>query len=138
MQNWKDMDKKLEYLEHANNILTTSINVDSDRNWFAYSTRMQVRLNIADSVIQRNKKKARDWLEYAKDDGHICIKSQNTRRDMTVLAETCQMIAKYPSIRDYGPEYLLYATHLGDPIEFHWTNRMSSCLFNLREYEKSD
>jgi hypothetical protein len=51
MQNWKDMDKKLEYLEHANNILTTSINVDSDRNWFAYSTRMQVRLNIADSVI---------------------------------------------------------------------------------------
>ena len=43
--------KKLEYLEHANNILTTSINVDSDRNWFAYSTRMQVRLNIADSVI---------------------------------------------------------------------------------------
>ena len=57
---------------------------------------------------------------------------------MTVLAETCQMIAKYPSIRDYGPEYLLYATHLGDPIEFHWTNRMSSCLLNLGEYEKSD
>ena len=69
---------------------------------------------------------------------------------MTLLAEIYQKLAKFPSIRDYGPEfvktehylhqaldYLLYATHLGDPIEFHWTNRMSSCLFDLGEYEKA-
>jgi hypothetical protein len=46
MKDWKDMDEKLEYLEHANKILSASINVDSDRNWFAYTTRMHVRLDI--------------------------------------------------------------------------------------------
>ena len=69
---------------------------------------------------------------------------------MTVLAETCQKLAKFPSIRDYGPEfvktehylhealdYLVYATHSGDPIDYHWTNRISSCLFDLGEYEKA-
>ena len=147
MTNW---DQKLEYLEEANKILSDSINVDSDRNWFAYSTRMQVSLDIADSVIKHNQKKAKNSLENAKKDGHICFKSKNTRRDMTVLAETCQKLAKFPSIRDYGPEfvktehnlhqaldYLFYATHLGDPIDFHWTNRMASCLFDLGEYEKA-
>jgi hypothetical protein len=29
------MDQKLEYLEDANQILSESINVDSDGNWFA-------------------------------------------------------------------------------------------------------
>jgi hypothetical protein len=51
---------------------------------------------------------------------------------MTVLAETCQKLAKFPSLRDYGPEfvktehylhealdYLLYATHSGNPIDYH-------------------
>jgi hypothetical protein len=50
MKDWKNMDQKLEYLEDANQILSESINVDSDRNWFAYTTRMQVRLDIADTV----------------------------------------------------------------------------------------
>jgi hypothetical protein len=37
-----------------------------------------------------------------------CIpgESKYTRRDMTVLAETCQKLAKFPSIRDYGPEFV--------------------------------
>jgi hypothetical protein len=52
MKNWNDMDQKLEYLERANKILSASINVDSDRNWFAYTTRMHVRLDIADIVIK--------------------------------------------------------------------------------------
>jgi tetratricopeptide (TPR) repeat protein len=146
----KDRVQKLEYLEKANKILSDSINVDSDGNWFAYSTRMQVRLDIADLIIKHNQNKAKSSLENAKKDGHICFKSQNTRRDMTVLAETCQKLAKFPSIRDYGPEfvktehylhealdYLFYATHLGNPIDFHWTNRISSCLFDLGEYEKA-
>lgn len=150
MKNWNDMNQKLKYLEDANKFLTASINVDSYRNWFAYSTRMHVRLDIADSVINYNQKKAKTSLENAKKDGDICFRSQNTRRDMTMLAQTCQMLAKFPDIRDYGPEfvttrhylhqsldYLFYATHLGDPIDYHWTNRISSCLFDLGEYEKA-
>jgi tetratricopeptide (TPR) repeat protein len=150
MKNWNNVDQKLEYLEDANKKLSASINVDSDRNWFPYTTRMQVRLDIADIVIQHNPNKAKSSLENAKKDGHICFKSQNTRRDMTVLAETCQKLAKFPSLRDYGPEfvktehylhealdYLFYVTHLGDPIDYHWTNRISSCLFDLGEYEKA-
>jgi hypothetical protein len=45
-------------------------------------------------------------LENARKDGHICFKSKYTRRDMTVLAETCQKLAKFPSLRDYGPEFV--------------------------------
>jgi hypothetical protein len=54
--------QKLEYLEDANKILSDSINVDSDRNWFAYTTRMHVRLDIADIVIERNRKKATHYI----------------------------------------------------------------------------
>jgi hypothetical protein len=94
--------------------------------------------------------KAKSSLENAKKDGHHCFKSKNNRRDMTMLAETCQKLAKFPSISDYGSEfvktehylhealdYLFYATHSGDPIDYHWTNRISSCLFDLGEYEKA-
>ena len=150
LKNRIDMDQKLKYLEDANQILSKSINVDSDENWFAYATRMQVNLDIADIVIKRNLNKAKNSLENAKKDGHHCFKSKNNRRDMTVLAETCQKLAKFPSIRDYGPEfvktehylhealdYLVYATHSGDPIDYHWTNGISSCLFDLGEYEKA-
>jgi hypothetical protein len=54
--------------------LSDSINVDSDGNWFAYTTRMHVRLDIADIVIQHNQEKAKSSLENAKKDGHISIK----------------------------------------------------------------
>jgi tetratricopeptide (TPR) repeat protein len=150
MKNWNDMDQKLEYLEHANKILSASINVDSDRNWFAYTTRMHVRLDIADTVIQHNREKAKSSLENAKKDGHISSQSKNTRRNVTVLAETCQKLAKFPNLRNYGPkfvktehylhealDYLFGATHSGDPIDYHWTSRISSCLFDLGEYEKA-
>jgi hypothetical protein len=80
--------QKLEYLEQANKILSDSINVDSDGNWFAYTTRMHVRLDIADTVIKHNQKKTKNSLENAKKDGHICFKSKNTRRTMTVLARS--------------------------------------------------
>jgi tetratricopeptide (TPR) repeat protein len=150
MKKCNDMDQQLKYLEDANKILSASIKVDSDQNWFAYTTRMQVGLDIADRVIKHNQERAKSSLENAKKDGHICFKSKYTRRDMTVLAETCQKLAKFPSLRDYGPEfvktehylhealdYLCYATHSGHPIDYHWTNRISSCLFDLGEYEKA-
>ena len=68
------MDQKIEYLEDANQILSKSINVDSDENWFAYTTRMHVNLDIADIVIKHNLKKAKGSLENAKKDGHHCFK----------------------------------------------------------------
>jgi hypothetical protein len=105
MKNCNDMDRQLKYLEDANKILSASIKVDSDQNWFAYTTRMQVGLDIADSVIKHNQERANSSLENAKKDGHICFKSKYTRRDMTVLAGTCQKLAKFPSLRDYGPEF---------------------------------
>jgi hypothetical protein len=49
MKNWND--QQLEYLEQANKILSDSINVDSDGNWFAYTTRIHVRLDIAGPMI---------------------------------------------------------------------------------------
>jgi hypothetical protein len=63
-------------------------------------------LDIADSVIKHNQERAKSSLENARKDGHICFKSKYTRRDMTVLAETCQKLAKFPSLRDYGPEFV--------------------------------
>ena len=30
-----------------------------------------------------------------------------------------------------------YATHSGDPIDYHWTNRVSYRLLDLGEYEKA-
>jgi hypothetical protein len=76
------IDQKLEYLEDANQILSESINVDSHGNWFAYTTRMQVNLDIADTVIKHNLKKAKSSLENAKKDGHHCFKSKNNRHSL--------------------------------------------------------
>jgi hypothetical protein len=45
---------------------------------------MQVRLDIADTVIQHNQEKAKTSLENAKKDGHMCSKLKNTRRNVTV------------------------------------------------------
>jgi uncharacterized protein YqfA (UPF0365 family) len=59
---------------------------------------MQVRLDIADTVIQHNQEKAKTSLENAKNDGHICSKLKNTRRNVTVLAETCQKLAKFNEV----------------------------------------
>jgi hypothetical protein len=66
MKNWNDMDQQLEYMEEANKILSASINVDSNRYWFAYTTRMQVGLDITDRVIKHNQERATNSLENAK------------------------------------------------------------------------
>jgi hypothetical protein len=94
MKKLNDRDQQLEYLKNANKILSDSINVDSDENWFAYSTRMLVRLDIADLIIERDQNKAKSSLENAKKDGYICFKSQKkyqTRYDGAGrnMPETC-------------------------------------------------
>jgi len=80
-------------LEDANKILSASINVDSDRNWFAYTTRMQVGLDIADRVIKHNQERAKSSLENAK--------------KMVIFALSQKIPDEtFPSLRDYGPEFV--------------------------------
>ncbi|CAG2253732.1 unnamed protein product [Mytilus edulis] len=141
---------KLQQLYQSEKILSASISKDGQRNWFAYSSRMVVRKDIAN--LERNDKIAEEYLQKAKSDGHICFKSKTTRKDMTILAEVCQKLAKFPDIgsNQCGPEfvrdanylyqsldYLFYSTYLGDPPEYHWTYRTASCLFDLGEYEQA-
>jgi tetratricopeptide (TPR) repeat protein len=145
----KDVEEKLVYLRKADDILTTSIQIDSDRNWFAYSSRMIVKLDLADTIPD-DQESGYLYLTDAKEDGNICFKSKTTRRDMSVLATACQKLAKFPRTQEFGPQcvhtkdllyqaldYLFYAAHLGDPPDFHWTNRIASCLFDLGEYEQA-
>ncbi|XP_063423306.1 uncharacterized protein LOC134707475 [Mytilus trossulus] len=141
---------KLQQLYQSEKILSASIAKDGQRNWFAYSSRMVVRKDIAN--LERNGKIAEEYLQKAKSDGHTCFKSKTTRKDMTILAEVCQKLAKFPDIgtNQCGPEfvrdanylyqaldYLFYSTYLGDPPEYHWTFRVASCLFDLGEYEQA-
>ncbi|CAG2224788.1 unnamed protein product [Mytilus edulis] len=85
---------KLQQLYQSEKILSASISKDGQRNWFAYSSRMVVRKDIAN--LERNDKIAEEYLQKAKSDGHICFKSKTTRKDMTILAEVCQKLAKFP------------------------------------------
>ncbi|XP_052094185.1 uncharacterized protein LOC127730106 isoform X3 [Mytilus californianus] len=143
------MEIKLQQLYKSEKILSASIAKDGQRNWFAYSSRMVVRKDIA-NLERNNYEVAEDYLKKAKLDGHTCFKSKTTRKDMTVLAEVCQKLAKFPKTNDCGPEfvrdnnylhqsldYLFYSTYLGDPPEYHWTHRTASCLFDLGEYEQA-
>jgi tetratricopeptide (TPR) repeat protein len=92
----------------------------------------------------------RDYLEKAKRDGHECFMCMPTRRDMTILAEICQTLAKFPDTYAHGPEsltskkdmfdaldYMHYANNLGEPTDNYSAYRMASCLFDLGEYEKA-
>jgi hypothetical protein len=102
-------------------------------------------------LSNRPKEKAKRSLENAKKDGHICFKSKNTRRDMTVLAETCQKLAKFPSTRDYGPKFVkseamfffatqsLFHIHQDqtDRKRFYWSNDNRWDPITVREDEKN-
>ena len=70
---------------------------------------------------------------------------------MTILADMCQKLAKFPDIYECGPQfvrdthhlcqaidYLYYGNRLGDPSEeYHSTARMASCFADLGEYVKA-
>ncbi|XP_063420036.1 uncharacterized protein LOC134705203 [Mytilus trossulus] len=142
------MENKLLQLYKSEEILSVSIDKDAQRNWFAYSSRMIVRKDIAS--FEKEERIVEEYLKKAKSDGHTCFKSKTTRKDMTVLAEVCQKLAKFPNTNECGPEfvrdpdylhqsldYLFYSTYLGDPPEYHWTQRTASCLFDLGEYDQA-
>jgi hypothetical protein len=44
----------------------------------------------------------RDYLKKAKKDGHECFMCMPTRRDMTILAEICQTLAKFSGQHEYA------------------------------------
>ncbi|CAC5413988.1 unnamed protein product [Mytilus coruscus] len=142
-----DKREKLGLLHMANDILTRSIDVENTGNWFALSTRMHVRKEISDIRAKRHIDIARKYLLDAKQDGEAIFKSQNTQKDLTILAEICQKLAKFPYTYKYGRnfvhtdgllhqalDYLLYASSLGDRPDFHFANRKAACLFDLGEY----
>ncbi|XP_052094202.1 uncharacterized protein LOC127730112 isoform X2 [Mytilus californianus] len=112
---------------------------------------MHVRKDISDILGKSNTKRdsvlAEKYLLDAKQDGETIFKSQNTQKDMNVLAEICQKLAKFPCTYKYGRkcvhtegllhqalDYLLYASYLGDRPDFHFATRKASCLFDLGEY----
>ncbi|CAG2253733.1 CD282 [Mytilus edulis] len=146
-KSFDDIKEKLVLLHMANDILTCSIDVENTGNWFAFSTRMHVRKQISDIRAKRDIELARKYLLDALQDGEAIFKSQNTQKDLTILAEICQKLAKFPHTHKYGHnfvhtegllhqalDYLLYASYLGDRPDFHFANRKASCLFDLGEY----
>ena len=148
IQTKDDNEAKRENLENALKMLTESLHINNTGNRFAYSTRMFVRRDLAKISVDMSLK--RDYLKKAKKDGHECFMCMPTRRDMTILAEICQTLAKFPDTYAHGPEsltskkdmfdaldYMHYANNLGEPIDNHSAYRMASCLFDLGEYEKA-
>lgn len=65
---------------------------------------MSVRLDLAKISVDKSLKS--DYLKKAKEDGHECFMCMPTRRDMNILAEICQTLAKFPDTYAHGPESL--------------------------------
>ena len=103
-QQRSNLQEKLPALIKSEKILTESIKYE--QSWFAYSTRMIVRHDIADIVINRDHAEAINYLHEAKKDGHLCFTTKTTRKDMTILAEICQKIAKFPYTLESGPHFV--------------------------------
>ena len=148
IQTKDDNETKRKNLENALKKLTESLHINNTGNRFAYSTRMLVRRDLAE--ISENTSLKREYLKTAKEDGHQCFLCMPTRKDMNMLAEICQILAKFPDAYAHGPEsltskkdlldaldYMHYSNNLGEPPDNHSAYRMASCLFDLGEYEKS-
>ncbi|XP_052094178.1 uncharacterized protein LOC127730105 isoform X1 [Mytilus californianus] len=142
-----DNTEKLVLLQKADDILARSTDTKDTGNWFAFSTRMVVRKQMSEILGKTNIDLAEKYLLKAREDGENIFKSQNTRKDITILAEICQKLAKFPYTYKYGQkfvhtnghihqalDYLFYASYLGDRPDFHFANRKASCLFDLGEY----
>ena len=142
-----DNQEKLRLLHTADDILACVIDKEDTGNWFALSTRMLVRKQMSDILERTNLELTEQYLLKAKHDGEKIFKSENTQRDIIILAEICQKLAKFPKTNEYGRtyvhthsylhqalDYLFYASYLNDRHDFHFANRKASCLFDLGEY----
>ena len=140
---------KIQLLNKAEDILTKSVEKNSKRNWFAYAATQIVRRDIVNSLRTGDSSKE-EYIKLAIEDGHQCFLSKGTLNDMTILADMCQKLAKFPDIYECGPQcvgdkhhlcqaiyYLYYGNRLGDPPEYHSAARMSSYLAGLGEYVKA-
>lgn len=145
------LTKKKETLHEAQRILTESLAVDAF-NWFAYSTRMSVRKDLALIYIRSDQSKAKMYLELAINDGYQCFVSKGTPKSIGCLAELCQYLAKFPNIRMYGTEhviesqkhylldaidYLNYGIQQSGPTNYFLSYRMGACLYDLGEYKSA-
>ena len=144
-----ESNAKIQLLKKAEDILTKSVEKNSKRNWFAYATRQIVRRDIVNTLHADDSSKEQ-YIKLAIADGHQCFLSKGTLTDMTILADMCQKLAKFPDIYKYGPqfvrdkhhlcqaiEYLYYGNRLGDPPEYHSATRMASCLADFGECVKA-
>ncbi|KAJ8311976.1 hypothetical protein KUTeg_009349 [Tegillarca granosa] len=136
--------EKWNLLCDAYHQLTESIRISPMSNWFAYVTRM---LTSKDLAMLCSEKHAIKWLYEARSDGIHCFNSKATDIDLCTLARVCQMLAKYPDVKKYGPKfvknkeyiyeaihYLNYALQLGGFINFTIVQTLSTCLYEIEEY----
>ncbi|KAJ8312371.1 hypothetical protein KUTeg_009744 [Tegillarca granosa] len=134
----KENNEKIKYLCEAYNYLSKSITKLPHSNWFAYVTRMRTSKDLAavldqindndfDSLIGRNdndlailgrERDSESWLLKARQDGVKCFNSKATEPDLGTLAKICQMLAKYPDVKKYGPQYVKKKEYIHEAIHY--------------------
>ena len=54
-----------------------------------------------------------------------CYLSKGTLKDMTILADMCQKLAKFPDTYKYGPQFVRVKHHLCKAIDYlYYGNRI--------------
>ncbi|CAC5365559.1 TLR2 [Mytilus coruscus] len=145
----KSMDQniKTSLLHRAENLLSKSIQQDPF-NWFAYTTRMSVRRQLALEYIYFDNDRAQQLLIKAASDGYQIFCSKGTSKSLCEAVDICQHLAKFPAIRTYGCEhvainqkchlldaldYLNYGIKQSGPTNFYLVYRMGAVLYDLNE-----
>ncbi|XP_052079476.1 uncharacterized protein LOC127717738 [Mytilus californianus] len=138
---------KRSFLQRAEYLLSKSIRHDTF-NWFAYSTRMSVRRQLALEYISFDTDTAKQLLIEAANDGYQCFCSKGTSKSICEAVDICQYLAKFPVIRSNGSEYVAFnqKSHLLDaldylnygiqqsgPTNFYLVYKMGAVLYDLDE-----
>ncbi|CAG2192989.1 unnamed protein product [Mytilus edulis] len=138
---------KRSVLHRAEYLLSTSIRQDTF-NWFAYSTRMSVRRQLALEYISFDIDTAEQLLIEAAHDGYQCFCSKGTSKSICEAVDICQYLAKFPEIRSNGSEYvtlrrksylfdaldyLNYGIQQSGPTNYYLVYKMGAVLYDLDE-----
>jgi hypothetical protein len=92
---------------------------------------MSVHFSFAIFAFTNNQKGNESYLKEAKKDGHECFMCMPTRKDMNMLAEICQTLAKFPNTNTYGPESLTSKKDLFDALDYmHYAIFSASSKFS--------
>ncbi|XP_063425771.1 uncharacterized protein LOC134709538 [Mytilus trossulus] len=143
----RDQNAKKYFLHRAENVLNKSIQEDPF-NWFAYTTRMSVRRQLALEYIFFDNERAKHLLIKAASDGYQIFCSKGTSKSICEAADICQYLAKFPNIRTSGAEnvvinqkchlldaldYLNYGVQQCGPTNFYLVYKMGAVLYDLDE-----